>query len=205
MCGIVGVVAERNAVPILMEGLRRLEYRDYNSAGVAVLAPTTNWRAVALWGRWEDLLPQWRRIRPSVRWSRSAVQARCWRSISRRSRSCYLPRPRAHTFGESRGVAGAVLVHKATQLTWSSWLVARVLRQRIRTVRDLRPERAPRDPRHLIRGQHLRNAACVGEASRVRRLLHRRDQWSSASRSSRCAVVARWNSPYQPSLGVAPA
>jgi glucosamine--fructose-6-phosphate aminotransferase (isomerizing) len=33
----VGVVAERNAVPILMEGLRRLEYRGYDSAGLAVL------------------------------------------------------------------------------------------------------------------------------------------------------------------------
>jgi glucosamine--fructose-6-phosphate aminotransferase (isomerizing) len=37
MCGIVGVVAERNSVPILMEGLRRLEYRGYDSAGIAVL------------------------------------------------------------------------------------------------------------------------------------------------------------------------
>ena len=37
MCGIVGVVAERNAVPILLEGLRRLEYRGYDSAGLAVL------------------------------------------------------------------------------------------------------------------------------------------------------------------------
>jgi glucosamine--fructose-6-phosphate aminotransferase (isomerizing) len=37
MCGIVGVVAERNAVPILLEGLRRLEYRGYDSAGIAVL------------------------------------------------------------------------------------------------------------------------------------------------------------------------
>ncbi len=37
MCGIVGVVAERNAVPILVEGLRRLEYRGYDSAGLAVL------------------------------------------------------------------------------------------------------------------------------------------------------------------------
>ncbi|MEP6886031.1 MAG: glutamine--fructose-6-phosphate transaminase (isomerizing) [Gammaproteobacteria bacterium] len=37
MCGIVGVVAERNAVPILMEGLRRLEYRGYDSAGIAVV------------------------------------------------------------------------------------------------------------------------------------------------------------------------
>ena len=36
MCGIVGATAERNVVPILMEGLRRLEYRGYDSAGVAV-------------------------------------------------------------------------------------------------------------------------------------------------------------------------
>ena len=37
MCGIVGAVAERNVVPILLEGLRRLEYRGYDSAGLAVL------------------------------------------------------------------------------------------------------------------------------------------------------------------------
>jgi glutamine---fructose-6-phosphate transaminase (isomerizing) len=37
MCGIVGAIAQRNVVPILTEGLRRLEYRGYDSAGVAVL------------------------------------------------------------------------------------------------------------------------------------------------------------------------
>jgi len=37
MCGIVGGVAERNVTPILLEGLRRLEYRGYDSSGVAVL------------------------------------------------------------------------------------------------------------------------------------------------------------------------
>ena len=37
MCGIVAAVARRNVVPILMEGLRRLEYRGYDSAGVAVI------------------------------------------------------------------------------------------------------------------------------------------------------------------------
>ena len=36
MCGIVGGIAQRNLVPILMEGLRRLEYRGYDSAGLAV-------------------------------------------------------------------------------------------------------------------------------------------------------------------------
>ena len=37
MCGIVGAVARRNVVPILIEGLKRLEYRGYDSAGIAVL------------------------------------------------------------------------------------------------------------------------------------------------------------------------
>ena len=36
MCGIVGAVSARNIVPILIEGLRRLEYRGYDSCGVAV-------------------------------------------------------------------------------------------------------------------------------------------------------------------------
>ena len=37
MCGIVGAIARRNVVPILVEGLKRLEYRGYDSAGIAVL------------------------------------------------------------------------------------------------------------------------------------------------------------------------
>src|SRR5437868_1941957 len=37
MCGIVGAIAARNVVPILTEGLKRLEYRGYDSAGIAVL------------------------------------------------------------------------------------------------------------------------------------------------------------------------
>ena len=37
MCGIVGAVAQRNVVPILIEGLRKLEYRGYDSAGIAIM------------------------------------------------------------------------------------------------------------------------------------------------------------------------
>jgi glucosamine--fructose-6-phosphate aminotransferase (isomerizing) len=37
MCGIVGAIANRNVVPILTEGLKRLEYRGYDSAGIAVV------------------------------------------------------------------------------------------------------------------------------------------------------------------------
>jgi glucosamine--fructose-6-phosphate aminotransferase (isomerizing) len=37
MCGIVGAVAQRNIVPVLLEGLRKLEYRGYDSAGLAVV------------------------------------------------------------------------------------------------------------------------------------------------------------------------
>ena len=39
MCGIVGAVSNRNIVPILVQGLQRLEYRGYDSCGVAVHTP----------------------------------------------------------------------------------------------------------------------------------------------------------------------
>lgn len=37
MCGIVGAIAQRDVAEILLEGLRRLEYRGYDSAGLAVV------------------------------------------------------------------------------------------------------------------------------------------------------------------------
>ena len=39
MCGIVGYVGGQEAWPIIYEGLRRLEYRGYDSAGIAVIDP----------------------------------------------------------------------------------------------------------------------------------------------------------------------
>jgi glutamine---fructose-6-phosphate transaminase (isomerizing) len=51
MCGIVGAIAQRNITPILLEGLRRLEYRGYDSAGVAVLSAEEGIRRVRATGK----------------------------------------------------------------------------------------------------------------------------------------------------------
>ena len=39
MCGIVGYVGKEQAAPILLDGLQRLEYRGYDSTGIAVCGP----------------------------------------------------------------------------------------------------------------------------------------------------------------------
>lgn len=55
MCGIVGAVAQRDVSPILLEGLRRLEYRGYDSAGIAVLNNLTNLDRIRISGKVEQL------------------------------------------------------------------------------------------------------------------------------------------------------
>ncbi|GAA6144818.1 glutamine--fructose-6-phosphate transaminase (isomerizing) [Thalassolituus maritimus] len=55
MCGIVGAVAQRDVVEILLEGLRRLEYRGYDSAGVAVVTQEHTLRRVRRMGKVQTL------------------------------------------------------------------------------------------------------------------------------------------------------
>ena len=51
MCGIIGYAGRSEAVPILLDGLERLEYRGYDSAGVAVVSPENELQVVKTKGR----------------------------------------------------------------------------------------------------------------------------------------------------------
>ena len=55
MCGIVGAVAQRDVAEILVEGLRRLEYRGYDSAGVAVVDADSNYTRLRRLGKVKEL------------------------------------------------------------------------------------------------------------------------------------------------------
>ncbi len=55
MCGIVGAIAQRDVAPILLEGLRRLEYRGYDSAGIAVLGEGDKLERVRTTGKVAEL------------------------------------------------------------------------------------------------------------------------------------------------------
>ncbi|SJL84959.1 glutamine--fructose-6-phosphate transaminase (isomerizing) [Vibrio palustris] len=55
MCGIVGAVAQRDVAEILVEGLRRLEYRGYDSSGVAVIDNDHNMKRVRRLGKVQEL------------------------------------------------------------------------------------------------------------------------------------------------------
>ena len=55
MCGIVGAVAQRDVSPVLLEGLKRLEYRGYDSAGLAVIDNDKQLRRIRVQGKVNEL------------------------------------------------------------------------------------------------------------------------------------------------------
>ena len=55
MCGIVGYIGRRDVAPLLLEGLQRLEYRGYDSAGVVITGKSGELRTVKAKGRVRDL------------------------------------------------------------------------------------------------------------------------------------------------------
>ncbi|MDX6568132.1 MAG: hypothetical protein QOH15_710, partial [Gaiellales bacterium] len=55
MCGIVGYVGRRTCAPILLDGLGQIEYRGYDSAGIAVVAPAGDMRVVRRPGKLREL------------------------------------------------------------------------------------------------------------------------------------------------------
>ena len=55
MCGIVGAVAQRDVAEILLEGLKRLEYRGYDSAGLALLSEAGEFNRLRRIGKVQEL------------------------------------------------------------------------------------------------------------------------------------------------------
>lgn len=55
MCGIVGAISQQNIVPVLLEGLKRLEYRGYDSAGLAVFSDSNQLQRIRSVGKVDSL------------------------------------------------------------------------------------------------------------------------------------------------------
>ena len=165
MCGIVGAIANRDVVPLLVEGLKRLEYRGYDSAGVAVLDGTIKRvRRVGRVAEMESGGAERRTRRPARHRAHPLGDARRRHGAERASARVAgrgRGRPQRHR-REPRGAARA----------------AEEARLRLRVADRHRGRRAPhplllpRDPRpprrHAARG--ARSRRCVRDRGRVGRL-----------------------------------
>ena len=56
MCGIIGYLGKKEAAPIILDGLRRMEYRGYDSAGITVLHPDGKLNTVKRAGKIANLM-----------------------------------------------------------------------------------------------------------------------------------------------------
>jgi glucosamine--fructose-6-phosphate aminotransferase (isomerizing) len=84
MCGIVAAVAQRNVVPILIQGLRRLEYRGYDSAGIALLDSHAQLQRLRTVGKVEALEQA---IRPEVLSGKIGIAHTRWATHGKPSES----------------------------------------------------------------------------------------------------------------------
>ena len=66
MCGIVGGISTKNIVPLIVDGLAKLEYRGYDSVGIAILDESGDLKRVRVSGRVQQLRENISRIISSI-------------------------------------------------------------------------------------------------------------------------------------------
>ena len=101
MCGIVGAVAQRDVAEILVEGLRRLEYRGYDSAGVAVFSANQPLQRVRRLGKVAELVGRL-----------SAIQGDC--------ASAEVHRRMSEIYGEREGTRRMTNMVIQSQASWGA-------------------------------------------------------------------------------------
>lgn len=82
MCGIVGFTGEHQAAPILLDGLAKLEYRGYDSAGIAVRDGDADVEVIKAKRRLKVLAerPRWRNCKRNL-WYRTYQMGNSWRTV----------------------------------------------------------------------------------------------------------------------------